>query len=97
MCSSRSRQIGNDTVGDVPHVSRTSLHIGIVHGGEHLGEVVRRHGYRILGIDFLGVDDVLNALVVVLILQHHHVNLKDLGVGFAHLFQCLFIDCLKLL
>ena len=90
--SNASRQIGNDAVGNVPHVSRTSLHIGIVHGGEHLGEVVRRNGNRILSIDFLGINDVLNALVVVVIFQHHHVDLKDLSIGFTHFFQCLFID-----
>ena len=90
--SNVSRQIGNDAVGNVPHVSRTSLHIGIVHGGEHLGEVVRRNGNRILSIDFLGINDVLNALVVVVIFQHHHVDLKDLSIGFTHFFQCLFID-----
>ena len=94
--SNVSRQIGNDAVGDVPNIGSPCLHIGIVHSGEHLGKVVCGNGNRILGVDFLGVNDVLNTLVVVIVLQHHHVDLKDLGIGLAHFFQCLFIDRLEL-
>ena len=91
-----SGQVCNDAVRNVFHICCSCLHICILHGRKHLCKVVRRHSNGIFCIDFLGFNDVGNAFVVILIFQHHHVNLENLSVGFADFFQCLFIDCLQL-
>ena len=92
----RVRQQADHPFGDIAHVSRTLLHVGIVHRGKHLREVVGRGADGIFSIDLLGLDDVLNRFTIILIVEHHLMDVKDHGVGLADLHHRLFIEFLEL-
>ena len=46
-----------DTTGNIQDISGTSLHISVLHGGKHLGKIIRRYCDSIFGIDRNGQLD----------------------------------------
>ena len=89
-------QHADDTLRDVLHIRGTAPHILILHSGEHLGEVVAGHCHGILCIDLLGFDDVPGGIQVVVILQHHLMNLEDGRICLANLLYRLVIELAQL-
>ena len=63
---------------------------------KHLSEIVTGHRNRILGIDLLRIDDILNRVQIVLVLQHDLVNLKNRRIRLANFFYRLFIQLAEL-
>ena len=43
------------------------------------------------------MNDVLNGLIVIIILQHHLMNLENSCIGFSHFFQGFLVQILQLL
>ena len=63
-------------------MDQAGLHVGIVHGGEHLGKLLGGVGDGGLGVHLLVGDAVLDGFLVVQVLGHHLVGLKQHG-GFV--------------
>ena len=83
-------------LGHVLDVRRAPLHIGVVHRGKHLREVIRRHADGVFRVHPLGGDDVGDRIAVVKVLEHHLVDLEDHRVGLPHLDERLLVERLEL-
>ena len=75
-------QDAEDALADVLDVGGAGLHVGIVHGGEHLGKLLGGVGDGGLGVHLLVGDAVLDGFLVVQVFGHHLVGLKQHG-GFV--------------
>ena len=73
--------------GNVFDIGCPSLHIGILHGGKGSGKVLAGSLGGVFSSGSLGVDDTLDGIQIVLVLQHHPVDLKNGGVVLAHFLQ----------
>ena len=82
--------------GNIPDIGRSRLHVFIIHGGKHLGEIITGGGYRIFRIDTFVFNNVQHGLDVVFILQHHLMHFKNSGTGFPYFFQGFFIQSRQL-
>ena len=82
---------------DVLHVGGPGPHILVVHSGEGGGEILAGGLGGVLGGGPLGVDDALDGLQIVVVVQHHLMDLKDGGVVLAHLVQSLVVEAAQLL
>ena len=71
-----SGQNAHNPLRNIFDIRRAPTHIFVLHRRKHLGEIVTGHRNRILGIDLLRIDDILNRVQIVLVLQHDLVNLK---------------------
>ena len=68
-----------DAIRYIAHICRTGLHVGIVHGFKHSGELncgIRNRGF---GVHLFIVDMVGDRFLVIEILSHHLVGLKQHG------------------
>ena len=68
-----------DAIRYIAHICRTGLHVGIVHGFKHGGELncgIRNRGF---GVHLFVVDMVGDGFLVIEILGHHLVGLKQHG------------------
>ena len=81
--------------GDILHIRGPGLHVGVLHLREHLGKLQGGLLHRPLGV-FPLLDTVPDGVQVVLILQHHLVDLKYLGALLTGLHQRLLIELLQL-
>ena len=90
-------QNAQDALADVAHVGGAGLHVGVVHGGEHGGELVRHVGDGGLGVEFFVGDKVFDGFLVVEVLGHHLVGLKQHGGFVAGLGAGLFGQIAQLL
>ena len=90
-------QDADDTGGDVLDVRRTRLHIGVIHGCEHLCKLLRNLRNRIFRVDALAFDHIIDAVDVIQIIQHHLMRLKQRSAFLADLSNCLVIQFGKLL
>src|SRR5699024_8061404 len=91
VCGQQDRHFGGDTalhhaaqdaqdaLADVLDVGGAGLHVGIVHGGEHLGELLRHVGYRRFGVELFVGDEVLDGFLIVAVLAHHLVSSEQHG------------------
>ena len=75
-------QDAEDALADVLDVGGAGLHVGIVHRGEHLGKLLGGVGDGGFGVHLLVGDAVLDGFLVVQVLGHHLVGLKQHG-GFV--------------
>ena len=89
--SRRACKVSDHPIRNILNVGGARLHIRVVHRGEHLSEVIGGKGYCVLGVYALAVDDIFYRLVIIVVLEHHHVYLEDLRVSFADLFKRLFV------
>ena len=69
---------GEDAARHVLHVRGTGLHVGVVHGGEHLGELCGGVGDGCLRVQ-IPLDEALDGLLEVQVLCHHLMGLKEHG------------------
>ena len=83
--------------GNVFDIRCPGLHIGIFHSGKCGGKVLAGSFGGIFGSDTLRVDHALDGIQIVLVLQHHLVNLEDGGVVLAHFLQSFLIQPRQLL
>ncbi len=89
-------QYPDDPLRNILHVRCTAPHILIVHGRKHLGKVVAGHRHGIFRIDLLGFNDVPGSIQIIVILQHHLVDLEDGRIGLADFLHCLVIELSQL-
>ena len=55
-------------VRDIPDIRSTLLHVGIIHGGKHLGEIITGGCHGKFGIDFLGLNHIHNRFYIIQII-----------------------------
>ena len=91
-----SGQNAHNPLRNIFDIRRAPAHIFVLHRRKHLGEIVTGHRNRILGIDLLRIDDILNRVQIVLILQHDLVNLENRRIRLANFFYRLFIQLAEL-
>ena len=77
---------GDDAGGNVLHVGGAGLHVAVVHGGEHLCKLGGNIGDHGFGVLLFVLDELLDGLLVVEVLGHELVGLKEHG----GLVACLF-------
>lgn len=88
---------GQDSLGDILYVRSSLLHVRVVHGREHHGKVVAGGGHRVLRVDLLGLNHIVDGIQVIQIIQHHLMDLKDSGAGLSHFLDRLGVESFQLL
>ena len=83
--------------GDVSDVRRPCLQVGVLQGGKGGGEALAGGLHRILRRNALGAEGLPHRAHIVLVLQHHLVDLKNSGIPLPHRFQGPGIQLLQLL
>ena len=78
-------QVTYQAVGNILDIRRPGLHVIIIHIGEHFREVITDHCYGIFCVDLLRADHAADRIPVIVVLQHHLMNLENSGACFAHL------------
>ena len=92
-----AHQIVENAGGHVLDVGGAGAHIGVVHGGEHGGELLAGLLDRVLHVAALGLQRVHHALHKVLVLHEHGVGLKEDGSLVAGLLAALLGQIVQLL
>ena len=87
----------NDAVGNILDVCGARLHVAVVHRGKHLCKLLRHLRNGIFCIDLFAVNQILNALYIVEVIQHHLMRFKQFCAFFAYFCKSLFIQRLELL
>ena len=82
--------------GYILHIHGPRLHIGIVHGGKCRREIFSSFHNSVFCGSPPGFDNISDRLQIVLIVQHHLVDLKDGRSLPARLVQRFFIEPLQL-
>ncbi len=72
-----AHQVVEQSLGDVFDVRGTGAHVSVVHGGEHGGEGVAGGADRVFGVALLGLEAVVDAYDIVVIVEEHGVGLED--------------------
>ena len=82
----------DQALGNIPHICGPCLHIVIIHLLKHDGKIVRCNSHCILCIDLLGPDHIFDRLLIILILQHHLMYVKNRCAGLSNFLKCLIIE-----
>ena len=94
---SLSGEFSDDPFGDIQHIDRPCLHVFVIHLGKGAGKKLRRYKNGVFRRQFFFFDQTLDAFEVVQILQHHLMDLENLGVFFTDLCDGILIKPLQLL
>ena len=90
-------QIPDQAIGDILHIRGSCLHVLIIHACKHLGEIIAGHSHSILCVHLLVLNHGLNGFLIVIVLEHHLMNLKNSRIHLADLLQSFLIKPAELL
>ena len=90
-------QVPDQAIGDILHICGSCLHVLIIHARKHLGKIVAGHCHGILGVHLLVLNHGLNGFLIVIVLEHHLMDLKNSRIDLADLLQGFLIKPAELL
>ena len=93
---SLSGKVTDQPVRDILHIRGTCLHVLIIHIGKHFRKIITGNRYRILCIHFFIPDQIVYGILIIIVLKHHLMNLKDCRIDLSDLPHGLLIQLTKL-